>query len=372
MAGQFQKLKNLTLQAILAISLGGVGGSDAIVNRAPEVKQPPVLPPKPAEVYGPKIDFDRLPLSNDWATKKKIKQHRAENTTSDPLIIARNKLPDGTVRDRFYEGKPGKMRDIASVGKVVAIVMLDDLIKEKAISLEEPLNPVDLEEYGLNQDLTYRDAITAAYFVSDNGAAQVAVMSAVRKDMKLPVDGPVTNAAVGEYMSRYLIREGMSKSVLVNGAGYPVNADEYRELFSDPKWPERFNKFDGGELTAFLERKFCDSALTSQVGNILNLKNGNPKNYHPVGGIAPTILLPSGFARQSNETMNSPGTIFVAAKTGTSNVTQSGLIITKQKTGACQVVVGIGQIPNRTATIPEIAQKNQEKPVPAPAPNKKI
>jgi hypothetical protein len=372
LAGQFQKLQNLALQVILAIGLGGVGGSDAIVNRAPQVKQPPVLPPKPAEVYGPKIDFDRLPLSNDWATRKKIKQHRAENTTSDPLIIARNKLPDGTVRDRFYEGKPGKMRDIASVGKVVSIVMLDDLIKKKVISLEEPLNPVDLEEFGLNQGLTYRDAITAAYVVSDNGAAQVAVKSAVRKDMKLSADEPVTNAAVGEYMSRYLIREGMSQSVLVNGAGYPVNADEYRELFSDPKWPERFNNFDGGELTGFLERKFCVNGLTPQVGNILNLKNGPPKNYHPVGGIAPTVLLPSGFAQQSNETMKSPGTVFVAAKTGTSDVTQSGLIITKQNNGACQVVVGIGNIPNRTATIPDIAQKNQKKPVPAPAPNRKI
>lgn len=356
-------------QAILSLGLTASlqSSNPLIAPNQPHVPDntPPTpdtaIAPAKAVQYGPFVDFNKLPLDQNWATKKKIAQAPSEPKTTDPVVVAVTSNAGGKTHSTLYEGNPGQARDMASVGKMVSITMLDDLIKKGVITLDEPLNAIDVKEAGLNSGITYRDAIAGAYVESNNVLAHTMVKSAIRKDMNLPEDKSVSNENVAEYLSRYMNDQGLKKSIQFNGAGYPVNADEYSGPYSFVTAPSRINRFDANETAGFFNRKFCQEGLHPSVQSMLNLKNGTPQFDHPVDSTEKRTLLPSGFQASALNNLNTKNTTFVAAKTGTSNEATAGLTVTQDNQGNCQIVLGIGSVDDRDNTIPDIASKDRDR-----------
>jgi len=359
----------LSLQQIATTLLGvGLGatmqGSAPLTSESFSDQRPAGDPPttrltEKKEQYGPFVDFNRLPLKENWAVKRKIKQHQVNTKTTDPAILAVSETTDGTKNRKIYQGDVHQTRDMASVGKMLSIVMLNDLIEKDVIALDTPLDKNDLKEYGLRTGTTYRDAIAAAYTESNNFVIHAAVKSAVRADMKITTP-TLPNEHVAEYMSRYMIAEGMNNSIQFNGAGYPVNADEFSGPFSFKGAPSRINQFDIKEAADFFERKICTTGLNPEIESMLNLKNGAPQMQHPIDGDEIRPLNLNGFAKQTVTKLGSLNDL-VMAKTGTSNEATAGFTANRDKYGNCQVTIGIGAVPDRNTTIPEIAKTNQQK-----------
>ena len=319
---------------------------------------PTTTQPKPdAPVYGPDVDFYKLPLKYNWATQQKIKDHpkSVKKASTNPVILAQTSDANGKTTKKIYEGNPDKLYDIASVSKVISIIILDDLHKKKVIDLNKPVDADALDEYGINRNTTYRDAIAAAYYDSNNGVIQSALKSAIRADMKLDQNQPVKPEMVSEYLARYMTKEGFKQSALANPAGYPTQSDEFSQYFSMTHLPRGFNKYNIGELATFVEKKVCTAGLSKEVLQLINLRTAPPALSPPIDTSTDMTLLPSGVAQAAKE-LDSPGTRFILAKTGTSNTAAAGIIV-KADAKNCQVTIGAGVVEEREVKIPAIARQ---------------
>ena len=109
--------------------------------------------------------------------------------------------------------------------------------------------------------------------------------------------------------------------------------------------------------------KICQNRLSSPIEALLNIKKGIPSLTKPIDYNNSTILMPSGLATTSQQTLNTADTRFIMAKTGTSDEANAALVITRDTKNNCQITLGAGIVPDRNEKIPEIAKQNKR---PAP------
>lgn len=326
-------------------------------------------PPKPT------LPPEYLALKQQKNVKQAIEIAEEKQPTTKSSLVGIYRTPKGQSNQALHNDAQQR-RDFASVGKMVTLAIVDDVLKEGKITLDQKLLPAYVREFGLPKDTTVRDAIKATYYYSNNYAAQALLKTAIHKDLGLPDNVIVNGNETADYMLGYMRKNGFVDSAQFNGAGYPEKSDWVSESFSPAGVPPRSTAHSPAELARFFSRKYCqngDQPISQTMSSLLNLKNAQSPTSVTINhyGLITRQVRTHGlqasaqdyFAYNSNVTS-------VVAKSGTSNKAYAGMVVVNYKNGTCKVVVGGGVVEDRNATIPEaVAKIDTRKPI-VPTPPK--